>query len=288
MDNEYKLSRNRRSYNDHKGSDNFIDLLNEESTFTNEQYRPSSLQQNIQLPNVVLHNGKKLLQTNGKACLCLPSKEHLQRSAYCGFKKSLRGNMSVVGEFASQTLKPFSNQNLELIAVDDQNGNATYKLKETTSPGCLRSKNYKSMKLQRKGSYKTVQKFNGSNYKERDDNSVSEKNSSDKVRRKFSFISSVIKLAKFGRQKKRSSEKTQETNEDWGTEFIFGGVRVFYDENGKFCEVDQDEDYYDDQSSSMFSSDNESESDGPTRRCRRTKFESSDSLNLGYSGSFVT
>jgi hypothetical protein len=309
LENNYKLTPllNRRSYNAHKGSDNFINLLDEESCSSE---RPS-LEQNIKLSNAVLHSGVEFLHTNEKGCFCLPSKELFQRSAIC-FKASLPDAMSVdvasQSEFASQTLKP---QNLELIALDDQswdypNGNANYKLKET-SPGCLPSKKGKSKKLQRKSSYKTEQEFNADNESvndnKRTDGDVKISDSSNKVRRKSSFISSVIKFAKFGRKKKRTSEGTQETSDDsnGGTEssedkrensscqdeeFIFGGVRVFFDENGEFCEVDQD-DYYDDQSASTFSSDNESECDDSTR-CSTTKFESSDSLNLGYSGSFVT
>ena len=314
LQNNYKLTPllNRRSYNEHKVSDNFINLLEEEER---SSARRSLQEQNIKLSNAVLHNGVKLLHSNEKGARCLPSKELFQRSAIC-FKASLPDNMSVdvasQSEFASQTLKPLSTQNMELIYFDDscdcQNGNANYKLKET-SPGCLPSKKGKSKKLQRKDSYKTEQEFNDespNNNKEvdRDDVKISDKNNSNKVRRKSSFISSVIKFAKFGRKKKRSSEETHETSDDsnWGTEsseekrdssscqdeeFIFGGVRVFFDENGEFCEVDQD-DYHDDQSVSSFSSDNESECDVPTRRNRTRKFESSDSLNLGYSGSFVT
>ena len=312
LENNYKLTPllNRRSYNEHMRSDNFINLLEESSRFSAGS---TLLGQNIQLSNVVLRNRVKLLHSNENDSRCLPSKELFERSAQC-FKTALPDNMSVdvasQSEFASQTLKPVSTQNLEWVAVDDscdcQNGNVNYKLKEI-SPGCLPSKKSKSKKLQRKGSYKNQQELNSespNDHKETDRDlvNVSEENRSNKARRGSSFISSVIKFAKFGRKKKRSSEQTQETGDDsnWGTEsseekrdsssyqdeeFIFGGVRVFFDENGELCEVSQD-DYS--ESVSSFSSDNESECDGPTRRNRSTKFESSDSLNLGYSGSFVT
>ena len=298
---------NRRSYNEHKGSANFINLLVEDSC-SRERY---SFERNIRLSSAVLHNGA---HTNEKGCRCFPTKELFERSALC-LEASLTNNMSVdvasQSEFASQTLKPFSTQNLEWIALDDScdcpNGNKNYKLKET-SPGCLPSKKGKSKKLQRKGSHKTEREFNdesvNNNNKEINEDHVKLSDPNKlKVRRKSSFINSVIKLARFGRKKKPSSEETQEPSDDsngWtesseekrassssyqDEEFIFGGVRVFFDENGEFCEVDQD-DYYDSQSVSTFSSE-ESECDGPKRRTT-TKFESSDSLNLGYSGSFVT
>ena len=302
---------NRRSYNEHKGSANFINLLVEDSCASER----SSFERNIRLSSAVLHSSA---HTNEEACRCFPSKELFERSAFC-FEASLSNNMSAdvasQSEFASQTLKPFSTQNLEWVALNDTcdcpNGNMNYKLKES-SPGCLPSKKGKSRKLQRKDSHKTDREIN--------DESVNNNNNSNKdinedyvkcsdpnklkVRRKSSFINSVIKLARFGRKKKRTSEETHETSDDsnGGTEsseekrqgsssyqdeeFIFGGVRVFFDENGEFCEVDQQDEYYDSQSVSTFSSD-ESECYGPTRRTT-TKFESSDSLNLGYSGSFVT
>ena len=312
LENNYKLTPllNRRSYHEHKRSDNFINLLEGSSCFS----AGSTLrEQNIQLSNVVSRNSVKLLHTNENDSRCLPSKELFERSAQC-FRTALPDNMSVdvasQSEFASQTLKPFSTQNLEWVTFNDscdcQNGNVNYKLKEI-SPGCLPSKKSKSKKLQRKRGYKNQQELNtespnDNKETDRDLVNVAEENRSYKVRRGSSFISSVIKFAKFGRKKKRSSEQMQETSDDsnWGTEsseekrdsnsyqdeeFIFGGVRVFFDENGELCEVSQD-DYS--ESVSSFSSDNESECDDPTRRNRSTKFESSDSLNLGYSGSFVS
>jgi hypothetical protein len=233
LENNYKLTPllNRRSYNEHKGSDNFINLLDENSRFTGAA-RASFLEQNINLPNVVLRNGVKLLHSNEEDNRCLPSKEFFQRSAQC-FKTTLPDNMSVdvasQSEFASQTLKPISAQNVaEWVAFDEafdcQNVNVNYKLKET-SPGCLPGKKSKSKKFQRKGSYKTQQEFyadapNDNKESERDLASVSEENRSNKVGRRSSFISSVIKFAKFGRKKKRPSEQTQETSDDsnWGTE----------------------------------------------------------------------
>lgn len=311
-ENSYKLPPllNRRSYNEYKGSETFINLLDEDTASGTP-----SLEQNIKSPDVVLRCGDELLHTNEEDCQCFPSKKQLQRGGktIC-FKASSVDKMSVdvasQSEFASQTLKPFSAQNLEWFIFDDSRDCSknfqNYKLKET-SPGCLPSKRGKSKKLQRKNSGKMEQEFNTESpselsNKEMNDEKfelAAESNSGPAKMRRKSFLSSVIKFAKFGRKKKRS-EETQEMSDDsnWETEsseekresnscevdeFIFGGVRVFLDENGEFLEVD---DEYDSRSVSTYSED-ESESDGPIRRTR-IKCESSDSLNLGYSGSFVT
>ena len=304
---------NRRSYNEHKGSDNFINLLDGESHSNGR----CNVERNSELSSAVFsHTGAEFFNNNEKCYRCLPSKELFQRSAIC-FKASLTDNMSAdvssESQFASQTLKPFSTQNLEWISFDDScdcpNDDINYKLKET-SPGCLPTKKSKSKKLQRKSSNnKTEEEVSAeslsNNGGDNERNNTRLPHGSDStLRRKSSFINSVMRFAKFGRKKKRASQETQETSDDsnWSTEssdekrdlssyqqdeeFIFGGVRVYFDKNGEFCEVDQ-EDYDDHQSISTFSSDHESECDGRTRRTT-TKFESLDSLNLGYSGSFVT
>lgn len=314
---------NRRSYNEYIGSENFINLLGDDHGSGRDR-----LKSNIKPLNVVssvLHSGGEEMRSNDKYFFCWPSM-YLTRKGSCSscLKSSLhsRVSMDVVShsEFASQTLKPFSILNLDSNTFEErefQNGNVKYSLKES-NPGCIPGKR-KSKKLQRKASGRTNQN------KESDRNKVdpiynekgiegdltdsynNDSEASGKVARRKSFLSSLkfIKFGKFGKKKKRQEDLNGASeSSNWDTEsaesfqerehedntpykddgFVFGGVRVFIDENGECYEVDEG---FDAVSSNSTLSDDESQSSNEGRYIR-TKFESRDSLNLGYSGSFVT
>ena len=317
----------RRSYNEHLGSINFINLLDGDSTDGREHLKANI--KSFNLVSNVLDSDEDGTHTNEKQNFCLPSRNLINKGRKSsGSVKSvpLRNQvepMDIVSQsdFASQTLKPFSMQNLELVALEKrqvQSKNTKYKLKES-SPGCLPGKG-KSKKLQKqKENGRMNLEKSGGHHGENDersfdggesvtDNSSDNNCGSGKTTRRKSFLSALkfIKLRKFGKKKKQEgqvdfcqasssstweSDSAQSSSEEQKHEspayqdddFVFGGVRVFIDKNGECYEVDENFDAESNQSTVS-----EDDSRSSITSYARTKFESRDSLNLGYSGCFVS
>lgn len=312
----------RRSYNEHLGSINFINLLDGDSSNETDHLKANIKSYN--LVSNVLDSGEEGMHNNDKRTFCLPSRILINKGSTSsfGFKSTALRDQAVPmdivsqSDFASQTLKPFSTQNLESIALEErqvQGENRKYKLKES-SRGCLPGKG-KSKKLQKR---KENERMNlesegrGENDEQKLDGESVADNSSDnncgsgKATRRKSFLSALkfIKLRKFGKKKEQkgqedfcqaSSSSTWESDSAQSSsseqkhespyqddEFVFGGVRVFIDENGECYEVDENVDIESNQST-VPEDDSRSSITSPAR-----KFESRDSLNLGYSGRFVS
>lgn len=147
--------------------------------------------------------------------------------------------------FPSQTLRPLSTTDLHWISLS----NVSYKLKEST-PGCLPSMKRKTKKLH--------------GYKSKDESTSLKSGNNDhrKWKQKPSFLNTLLaKLtgkkspnekcddASIDSCKTDSSDKKRRSTSKHDEEFIFGGVGVFFNENGELCQRSEEE--YDDDFSSM-------------------------------------